>query len=56
MDIMMDYINECLVCEAMSYVIEKDDHEAGHTYKLYECGSCGFQWEIVEVGNGKKPV
>ncbi len=55
MSTMMDYINECLCCENMSYIIEESVQEA-HTYKLYECGSCGFQWEIIEVGNGKKSI
>lgn len=55
MGTMAEYINECLRCEKMSYIIE-EIAQTGYTYKLYECGSCGFQWEIVEVGNGKKPV
>lgn len=56
MDTMMDYINECLRCEAMSYVIEEDSHEAGHIYRLYECSKCGFQWEVVKVENVKRPI
>jgi len=56
MDTMMDYINECLCCESMSYVIEENKHELGYIYRLYECENCGFQWEVIEIGNGKRSL
>jgi DNA-directed RNA polymerase subunit RPC12/RpoP len=55
MDTMMSYINECVRCGEMSYEIEEGGN-IGYIYKLYECCECGFQWEIIEVGNGKRPV
>ena len=56
MDAMMDYVNECLCCEGMSYVVEENKFELGHTYRLYECEECGFQWEVMGARNGKKSV
>jgi len=54
MDAMMDYVNECLCCEGMSYVVEENKFELGHTYRLYECEECGFQWEVIGARNGNK--
>lgn len=52
---MTNYINNCLICEAMSYVVEEVDN-GGHIYRLYECEKCGFQWEVIDIGNGKRSV
>ncbi len=48
---MMDYVHECLVCKEISYEVDGDALEDNQTYKLYMCGTCGFEWEVV--GRGK---
>jgi len=55
MKYMTNYINECLVCESMSYIVE-EEHNDGHIYRLYRCEKCGFEWEVIDIGNGKRSV
>ena len=52
----MDYVNECICCEAMSYVVEENEFDSDNIYRLYECEKCGFQWEVIKIGNGKRSV
>lgn len=38
---MEEYIHKCLKCNAVCYEIENG---------LFECSSCGFEWEVTEHG------
>ena len=47
---MVDYINKCIACNELSYEVENKEHST-HTYVLYKCSNCGFEWEVIECGD-----
>ena len=51
---MLDYVNRCIGCNAISYEVENVEHK-DYTYKLYRCPECNFEWEVIDSA-GKRSI